>query len=218
MKPLFFVLSLLISVSASAAYDATWYQTDFWSGEYPAGFSVVKKGITVPARTQMDKDLKTSLVCPVDYKGVYHPWNPKQRATFTTFSKIVPLIVKEDADILVYGIDSEVKIPMKKGDVIEFLVYGGEGWFTVRINGENYDADQGLFEQVEPVDQSVFLYDQWLEIDCVGKKAYVLFEDLYTVDGDGNEKFINGLDSWFLGFRDYGSVTDLSNKDLRKSK
>lgn len=218
MKSLFSLLSLFIAFSASAAYDNSWYQTDYWSGEYPAGFSVVKKGISVPARTQMDKNLSPSLSCPVDYKGVYHIWNPKQRAQFITFSKIVPLTVKADADILVYGIDSEVKIPMKKGDVIEYLTYGGEGWFSVRIKGETYDADQGLFEQVEAVDQSAFLYDQWLEINCAGKKAYVLFEDLYTVDEDGNEKFMNGLDSWFLGFRDYGSVTDLTSKDLKKSK
>ncbi len=218
MKSLFFIFSLLLSLNAFSAYDNTWYQTDYWSGEYPAGFSVVKKGISIPARTQMDRDLSPTLSCPVEYKGVYHVWNQNQRAQYITFSKIVPLTVKADAEILVYGVDSEVKIPMKKGDVIEYLVYGSEGWFTVRINGETYEADQALFEQVEAVDQSAFLFDQWLEINCSGKKAYVLFEDLYTVDADGNEKFMNGLDSWFLGFRDYGSVTDLTSKDLKKSK
>ncbi len=219
MKSLIVLFSLFLVTLAQAKYDNTWYQADYWPGEYPAGFSVVKKGVKIPARTDTDKDLAPSLQCPVEFKAVYHVWNENKRADFTTFSKIVPLTVKEDFEFVTYGDENqEIRIPLQKGDLIEYLVYGAEGWFTVRINGKEYGADQDLFSKVNEVDQSAFQDDQWLVLNCGGQTAYVLFADLYTVDADGNEKFRDGLASWYLGFRDYGTVTDLTDKDLKKSK
>lgn len=191
MKSLFVFISLLLVTQAHAQYDNSWYKADYWPGEYPAGFSVIKKGVKIPARSEMTKDVAVSLQCPVEFKSVYHEWNQKKRAEYTTFSKIVPLTVKEDFEFLAsYEDEEEVRIPLKKGDVIEYLVYGAEGWFTVRINGKEYGADQDLFTKVEDVDQNSFQDDEWLTLNCGGQKAYVLFSDLYTVDADGNEKFL----------------------------
>ncbi|HEY2529277.1 MAG TPA: hypothetical protein VGJ20_15240 [Xanthobacteraceae bacterium] len=41
--------------TSSTAYDASWYISNFWSGEWPAGFSVIGKHTVVTARAKMDK-------------------------------------------------------------------------------------------------------------------------------------------------------------------
>jgi hypothetical protein len=127
-------------------------------------------------------------------------------------SKIVILTVKNDFTFQ----DEDTKIDLKKGDTIEYLVYGAEGWFTVRINGKEYGADQSLFDQVEPVDEGAYRQDEWLNITCKnGKKAWILLDDLTKTDGDGNSTYLPGLDSWYLGFKEYGEVRDLTEKDIK---
>lgn len=211
MKLLILALALCPFV-ASAAYDSTWYKADGWSGEYPNGFSVVAKKVSVPARAEMDLDSPRSIQCSVPYLAVYHPWNGKRKARFVTMSKIVTLTVKQD---FIFE-DEGTRIPLKQGDTIEYLVYNAEGWFTVRIKGKEYSADQALFDNLEQVDRSAFRQDEWLNITCrSGAKAWILLDDLYQSDEDGNATYLPGLDSWFLGFVEYGQVRDLTEKDIK---
>jgi hypothetical protein len=211
MKALLLALALL-PAAASAAYDSTWYKASGWSGEYPNGFSVVAKKTSVPARGVMDLDAAADIKCELPYLAVFHPWNAKRKASYVTMSKIVILTVKNDFTFQ----DEDTKIDLKKGDTIEYLVYGAEGWFTVRINGKEYGADQSLFDQVEPVDEGAYRQDEWLNITCKnGKKAWILLDDLTKTDGDGNSTYLPGLDSWYLGFKEYGEVRDLTEKDIK---
>jgi hypothetical protein len=211
MKALFLALALL-PLGASAAYDSTWFKADGWSGEYPNGISVVAKKTSVPARAEMDLEAPANIQCGLPYLAVFHPWNAKRKASYVTMSKIVILTVKQD---FVFE-DEGTKINLKKGDTIEYLVYGAEGWFTVRINGKIYGADQSLFDQVEPVDQSAFRQDEWLNVRCRnGKKGWILLDDLTKTDENGNTTYLPGLDSWYLGFKEYGVVKDLTEKDIK---
>ena len=69
MRALLLVLVILSALSARtfAGYDDTWFQSNFWSGEYPPGFSVTKKRTTLMARSGMDKDLPRDVVCEMPY-------------------------------------------------------------------------------------------------------------------------------------------------------
>ena len=49
-------------------------------------------------------------------------------------------------------------IQIAKGQVIEYLIYGAEGFFTIRIDGREYTASQELFESVEPVATASFIF------------------------------------------------------------
>jgi hypothetical protein len=40
-------------VDSSPGYDETWFISEFWSGEYPPGFSVTKRHTVLMARTGM---------------------------------------------------------------------------------------------------------------------------------------------------------------------
>jgi hypothetical protein len=207
-------LAMLAASSALAAYDNTWHQSEYWSGEYPNGFAVIKKGVVVTGRTGMDLDLARSVSCELPFKANYHPWNSKRKAEYRTASKIVAMVAKEDVTI---GYEAD-QITVKAGETIEYLVYGAEGMFTVRYNGKDYEADQSLFEKVS-YDQALLdlPQDEWLKIACKnGKIAWLFLRDLHQTDSEGNETYVPGIGNWMKGFREYGKATDLTDRDLKK--
>ena len=88
------------SPPARTGYDKSWFISEFWSGEYPAGFSVTRKSTILMARSAMDKNLPRSVACAMPYLAVIHPWNTrrnqKSKVTYWSASRIVNLIAKED--------------------------------------------------------------------------------------------------------------------------
>jgi len=211
------IAAFSFSAIAYAAYDNTWYQTEFWSGEYPNGISIVAEGVALPARAAMDLDQPVTIECELPYKAVFHPWNQARAARYYTAAKIVPLTAKED---LTLGFEGEEQVEVAAGDLIEYLVYGAEGSFLVRYKGKEYTADQSLLEKVSYDEQKMEApQDEWLNVTCVGgENAWIFLRDVVTVDRDGNSVYPQGVDSWFRGFREYGVVTDLTDADLGQQK
>jgi hypothetical protein len=200
--------ALFTGASAFAGYDNQWYQAAFWPGEYPNGFAVVGENVSVPARPAMDHDIPASMSCGLPQKAVFHQWNEKRKADFMTAAEILPMYAKED---FTYNSQDPHPLIAKKGDLIEFLIPLSEGYFNVRFNGEEYLADEELFEHVtynaEPYTTK---QDLWLKVPCTnGGDAWILFSDLWFVDKNGNSQFIPGLDDWWGGFKEYGKVEDL---------
>ena len=212
MKAFFLCLSFFLAAPGLAApYDDTFYRAEFWSGEYPNGFSVVGTGVMIPVRTDADLELPSQETCGLPQKAVIHPWNGARPADFVTYSKIVPMKVKNAFTFE----DGDRKVDLKKGDLIEYLVYGGEGYFLVRINGVEYGADQSLFENVEEPSQESFRQDEWVRLNCEnGGQGWALLSDLLKVNEEGETIYYKGLDNWFLGFVDYGEVRDLTDEQL----
>ncbi len=208
----FLVLTLTLGFSASAlgaSYDGSWYQTQFWSGEYPNGFSVNKSGVTVMGRSGMDKGLPAEMACALPFKATFHVWNQDRvesnKVEFFTASKIVPMVAKED---FLFE-DGENKVQIHKGDLIEYLIYHSEGWFAVRIGGQEYEADQSLFEKMEEVSQDQFVQDEWMHLTCEnGVSTWLFFPDLSNADGE----FISGLQGPKI--EGYGTASDLTDKNL----
>src|SRR5690349_6958998 len=68
-------LMLALAASAAAAvppngYGEGWYVSEFWSGEYPPGFSVTRKDTVVQARVRMDKTTPREVACKLPYLAV----------------------------------------------------------------------------------------------------------------------------------------------------
>jgi hypothetical protein len=126
------VLVILWASSARtfAGYDDTWFQSNFWPGEYPPGFSVTKKRTTLMARSGMDKDLPRDVACEMPYLALIHPWNKerirKSNLQFFSATKIIKMIAKEDFD---FGDD----ITVKKGEVVEYIANRAKGFFTCAL-------------------------------------------------------------------------------------
>jgi len=219
-------------------YDSSWYVTGYWPGEWPMGFSVAKPGVTVMARSGMDKKLPRSVICDLPYRAVFNPWNgarnAKSHVEYFTASKVIALTALKD-----FKLDDDGKpIVVKKGQVVEYLSYLSEGSFIARINGKIYDsygvADQSLFDDGKlsppPSDSSANTDEQWLGLRCNnGKTAWIFTPDL-LVPRPTNEKdgcfettrpcmrWIDGLWNASManpGVHDYGEASDLTDNDIR---
>ena len=127
---------LMMAGNAYAMYDKSWYQTEFWSGEWPNGFSVAKRGVVVMGRLAVAADLDRVVKCQLPYKAVFNPWNTKRnvksKVHYLTASKIVVMKALKDFTL---G-EAPQNAAVKAGDDVEYLIYGAEGSFTVRYNGE----------------------------------------------------------------------------------
>lgn len=208
------LLAIAGATIATADYDQSWHRAPYWPGEYPMGFAVIKKGVTVPARAVMDRKARATIRCGLPFRANIHPWNAKHPGRYVSVTKIVPMVAKEDVKI---GYPEDGEATVRKGETIEYLVYGSEGFFTVRYQGKEYGASQELLEKVS-YDKTLMdtPVDQWVELTCQGgKKAWVLLGDLVKTKND-KTSYYPGIGNWYRGFRDYGKVEDLTDADLRK--
>lgn len=191
MKFISSLLVLMFCGVSHASYDNTWYQTDFWSGEYPNGFSVTNpKGAVLSGRTGMDTTLPRNIKCKLPSKATFHPWNEsrnkKNKVSYYQASQIVPMVAAKNFDYkfaipLAPGIDEVVVLNIKKGEIVNFLVYYAEGAFRMSYQGKEYEVNQDLLEEENFVASSVFdqKNDEWLSLTCNnGKKAWLLLSEV----------------------------------------
>jgi hypothetical protein len=72
-----FLATFLLVLSAAVpvkAYDASWYKSDGWSGEYPYGFTMAKD-TTILIRETLDRDAPKTMSCDLKKGATYHQWN-----------------------------------------------------------------------------------------------------------------------------------------------
>ena len=62
------------SAQSVTAYGDDWYRMNFWSGEYPNGFTVVSD-TTLQLRPALDPKADKTIACPLSAKATYQPWN-----------------------------------------------------------------------------------------------------------------------------------------------
>jgi len=207
-----FPLLLVFFALPALAYDGSWYKADFWSGEYPNGFSVVGKNVKLMGRAEPSLEAPATITCGLPQRAVFHAWNAKRLADYVTYSRIVTLTMKNDY-VLDHGEDKPVSL--KKGDTLEYLIYGAEGTFLVRIQGVEYTADQSLLENAEETADGAFQQDEWIQVPCrKGGKAWLFFGELVKTNSEGEVVYATGLSDWWKGFVEYGVVRDLKKRDL----
>jgi hypothetical protein len=211
MRALFIILISLSSAKALAGYDNAWYQSEFWSGEYPIGFSVTKRHTIVMARSKMDKDLPRDVECEMPYLAVIHPWNTerirKNKIRFFSATKIIKMIAKDDFE---FGGD----VTVKKGQMVEYIGNGAEDFFQVRISGKQYTAGQDLFDFVEAPTRDQFIEDDWLLLTCqTGNRAYIFVPDLAGQGPTRASTFVPGISDTGPGQEGYGRARDLTEQE-----
>jgi hypothetical protein len=205
---LFSWLALSVS-SAFAGYDSSWYLDEYWVGEYPNAISIVKKGVKVPGRPTMDKDRKPTMACELPYKAVFSPWNSRRNrlsaARYYTAAKIIVLTAEKDFDL---AIDECATLAIRKGDRIEYMIYGAEGYFTVRIAGKLHSAGQDLFEdgKVSGFPEAGQDSDEWIQVKCMnGRTAWVSVDEATRIQGVASGPW--------GGMQEYGKVRDLTTAE-----
>ncbi|MEC9367644.1 MAG: hypothetical protein VX871_03030, partial [Pseudomonadota bacterium] len=72
------------------AYDASWYKTDFWAGEYPRGFTL-DRNLRIAIRARDDPGASRNIDCALPKGATFHPWNDRRvKSSRLAFVSYVP--------------------------------------------------------------------------------------------------------------------------------
>lgn len=196
-------------------YDETWYEADFWPGEYPNGLIILEPDVTISARTANNPNVNPSLECKMDFLGVYHPWNERRvkshKLRFFSQTKILPLTAKTGFE---YPYSTEVGGDLKSkrymvADEISYLGYLSEGFGLIDIEGDAIEIPISILHESTDLDSRVDESHLWIETECDGRKAYILTSDLA-----GRKDIRVGSE----GVSEYGLASDLSENEVSKLK
>ena len=188
-------------------YNHLWHKSDFWAGEYPNGLVILEQGVILQARVKMDPAIQPSVKCPVDYRGVYHPWNKirveSESLKFITMTKVLSLNVTEHFD---YSYKTEFDGDLKSisyhlGDSIEYLGYLSEGFGQIDIGGQPIEIPISTLHEMTDLYPQDPLSHSWIELDCKGTTGFILISDL-----EGRKDVVIGND----GIDEYGVAFDLT--------
>ena len=171
-------------------YESSWYIADFWPGEYPPRFSVMKDGVELLGRTEMKLTSPKNVICPVPKRATFSPWNfdrnQADNLRYWIVAKVSTVTVTEAFTIhSIREIDDvEVMLDLKKDDILEYLVYQSEGFALFRYNDENYIIDAGSFEGKAKPEENPREDDLWLRLPAEGGGyGWILFNDALETDG-----------------------------------
>lgn len=185
--------------AAAFAYDASWYKTDFWAGEYPEGFTL-KQDVTTNIRKKLDRDAPRDVTCTLKEGETYHPWNDERvkasKLEFVSYVKKVPYEIKGDATLTLMNEKSEkdVILNFERDDEWTYLTYYGEGAFRMEFKGVVYTADQSLFDVsrekgVDGANSNHELFE-WMKLTCAnGTTGWLLYEDVHNQPGYQRPEF-----------------------------
>ena len=193
--------------------------SEFWSGEYPPGFSVTGPDTVVAARARMDKAASREVACKLPYLAVIHPWNEsriaKSKIKFLSATRIIRMVAKEAFDFETQDARPR-KVHLNKGDTIEYIRNDAEGSFEVRIAGKRYTAEQNLFDHVEDVAPDQFVEEDWVLLTCEGgSRAYIFLGDL-GLDSDKAGARAAGISPVGPGQTGYDKARDLTAAEARE--
>ncbi|MEZ5538030.1 MAG: hypothetical protein R3F02_20685 [Thiolinea sp.] len=173
----------------SSVYDDSWYISSGWPGEYPNGFSILKDGVVLEGRAEMNKAAAKTLNCPVPRLANFNPWNHQRvdadQLEFISASKKFTIPVVEDVDVPVFDDAHGDTLALKKGAELTYLTYIAEGFALMAYQGKEYQVDMaGLEEKVSFAGQPDIADDLWVNIPCQsGQRGWVLHSEVVGVDG-----------------------------------
>jgi hypothetical protein len=109
-------------------YDASWYRTDYWAGEYPDGVTV-DDDVTIKIRSTPALDAPKTRSCALPKGATYSPWNKSRVASdqlkFVTFTRIETYELDENytSSVSRQADGGATTIAFKKGDRWSLLAY-----------------------------------------------------------------------------------------------
>lgn len=161
--------AMVLAAGAAQAYDDRWAVSGL-PGEYPRGVSVSGEDVTVFGREFPNPDRTPSVLCRLAPGATYHPWNLERvdadGLEFFAASEIEPMIVVEPG--LYEFADGEPPLELALGDRIDYLHYGAEGFFMVRVGGKPRMADQSLLDRVVFVNgEGDGEVHEWMRVLCL---------------------------------------------------
>lgn len=187
-------------------YPQDWNISWTWGGEYPNGFSVIKENVVIKGRLKPNPKLEKTLECPLDFLGMYHPWNHESKSDlkFLTATKTFDIILSEALATDVYLNEKISSKTFEVGERITFLHHMSEGWARMKIAGKVIELD---FSNIAANDwpENIDTVHEWVQLPCEDKAGWVLFDDVILRNDVADYGY--SLSSW-------GSTQDLTHKEL----
>jgi len=192
------------AASIYGAYDESFTITDFWSGEWPDGFTVTSDDVVLMGRLEPHPSFPQEIACPIEKNTNVNPWNHDRRDAdsweFMTANQRTKITITEDVT-LETGFSEEPKtLSLKAGDVLMYETYYAEGFFQASFEGEYYEineADLNLSAEFEQGGQT----DEWVNVECAfgkGDRAWLLLSEVQGQPGIG-----------LVSFDEFGAASDL---------
>jgi len=170
-----------------SSYDTSWHRENFWSGEYPNGFTMAAS-LTIPIRTRPDPAAAKSLSCRLKRGATYHVWNKSRvtsdRLRFVSYTRIETYQLKADhKSNLTRTSDREpIDVRFKSGDRWSLLAPLYEDIFLMEADSTTYFASQDLIDHSERLGVSVnkhIVQDEWLGLKCAnGTAGWILLGEI----------------------------------------
>ena len=171
-------------------YESSWYIADFWPGEYPPRFSVMKDDVELLGRAEMKLTSPKNVICPVPKRATFSPWNfdrnKADNLRYWVVAKVSTVTVTEAFTITAMREIDEIdtQLDLQKDDTLDYLVYQSEGFALFRYKGENYTIDSGSFDGKAKFEENPREDDLWLRLPAEGGgHGWVLFKDALETDG-----------------------------------
>ena len=193
-------------------YETTWYFTDFWPGEYPPRFSVVKEGVVLAGRSEMKLTAAKNVKCPVPQFATFSPWNYERNALdnlqYKSVVKPSPVMMTESVQVQArseFGGDSGLTLDLQEGDILGRLVGIDEDHALYRFQDNNYIIASAELYGKAQFEENPQRYDFWINLPAEnGGRGWVLLSDAIATEGIIESVGADGLSG------DLPSPTDLT--------
>lgn len=191
-------------------YDQpVWFVSYDWPGEYPEGFTVSRRGVSVPARHYPDPHDPRTFDCPLPAGANIHPWNGRRsnadNLVFISANEILYLKVSRNGSIEVEGGTNSYQpryIPVQKNQQIAVLRYFSEGFGQIDIDGVAYTADLAQLGPLTFSSGKQIKEDLWVRLTCYDRHrtyAWVRLDEALKTPGVERSEI-----------REYGLAYDLN--------
>jgi hypothetical protein len=177
-----------LDYAALSGYDTTWFLSPGWPGEYPPGFAVLDAEVKVPARARPNPTDPQDIACLLPQYANYQLWNnprtDEDDLEYFVATKKVPVTVLEDTDVEFVGEAGIETLSLKKGEVLTYLRYIGEGFTVMSYNSKEFDINEGELQSVTDIGDAQLEEDLWVRVTCLGgKQAWLMFDEVIEEKG-----------------------------------
>ncbi len=177
------------------SYDESFAITDFWSGEWPDGFTVTADDVVLMGRVEPHPSYPQEISCPIAKNTNVNPWNSERADAddweFMTANQRTKITMTEDVTLDTGFSEAPKTLELKAGDVLMYEVYYAEGFFQASFEGEYYEINEADLNRKAEYEQGGQT-DEWVNVECAygkGDRAWLLLSEVQGQLGIGIVSF-----------------------------